>query len=273
MQYLSFLFGLGMIFSGGLVSAEGSHSHSLPHSIKNEAINDDIKLSLENEPKQIMAHKLTTIRFKLLQGNKVLAADELKEVHTKKIHILIIDSSLNDYHHIHPIEEGKQGYTFSFIPKSDASYQMWVDITLRQTNKQFFLEKNLGMASEVSQVKEITTLKTRLSSYEFTLKLDDEPKASQAVMASISISKNGKPFTKLEPVMGAFAHIVGFSGDHASVIHIHPLGKEPSSELERGGSKLRFHIELKQAGFVKLFAQFRINGQDVYVPFGFIVKQ
>lgn len=103
-------------------------------------------------------------------------------------------------------------------------------------------------------------------------RLDSEPRAGSAVMGNITVTKDGKPFNQLEPVMGAFAHVVGFGEDYSSVLHIHPMGKEPTSDTERGGPKLDFHIEPKTAGVVKLFAQVRIDGKDIFAPFGMLVK-
>jgi len=106
----------------------------------------------------------------------------------------------------------------------------------------------------------------------FALTLDGEPKAGSPLMGNITVTKDGQPFALLEPVMGAFSHVVGFTEDYNSVMHIHPMGKEPTSDTERGGPKLEFHIEPKKAGFVKLFAQVRIGGKDIFAPFGIIVK-
>ncbi|ARB93979.1 hypothetical protein [Legionella longbeachae] len=273
MRYLYFLFNLGLIFVATLSYAQGQHVHSHQYPVKNEASNANIKIFIQQAPKILLANKPATIRFQLLKDNKALTFDELKEVHTKKIHVLIIDPSLSDYHHVHPvIDSKKQDFVFNFTPKNTGPYQMWVDITPLQTDAQEFLVTDLGSPPLNPLIKEKVVLNTTMNPYEFTLKLDGEPKAGQEVMATITVTKNGKPFTKLEPVMGAFAHVVGFSGDHSSILHIHPMGKEPTSESDRGGAELMFHIGLKKTGFVKLFAQFRINEQDVYVPFAIRVS-
>ena len=49
-------------------------------------------------------------------GDPVSPAD-LIETHTKKIHLFIVDSSLTDYHHEHPVATRNPGeYSFSFTP-------------------------------------------------------------------------------------------------------------------------------------------------------------
>jgi hypothetical protein len=72
--------------------------------------------------------------------------------------------------------------------------------------------------------------------------------------------------------MGAFAHVVGFSENYHSIMHIHPMGKEPETAQDRGGPVLHFHIDPNRPGFVKIFAQVRIKGQDFYAPFSVMVK-
>lgn len=127
-------------------------------------------------------------------------------------------------------------------------------------------------AKNKATTNKTASMTSTVDGYTFTLALDSEPKAGAAVMGNITVTKDGKPFTQLEPVMGAFAHVVGFTEDYNSVLHIHPMGKEPTSDTERGGPKLEFHIEPKTAGFVKLFAQVRIDGKDIFAPFGVTVK-
>jgi len=68
-------------------------------------------------------------------------------------------------------------------------------------------------------------------------------------------------------VMGAFAHMVAFPEDLASVTHVHPMGEEPKTTAERGGPQLSFHVEPEKAGFQKLFLQTQIGGQEVYAAF------
>ena len=51
-----------------------------------------------------------------------------------------------------------------------------------------------------------------------------------------------------------------------------PMGKEPESDSERGGPQLEFHIEPESSGFIKLFAQIKINGKDIFAPFGLMVE-
>ncbi|MFO0114772.1 MAG: hypothetical protein ACK53F_07280, partial [Betaproteobacteria bacterium] len=62
-----------------------------------------VKLSLMPQG-TLEAGKTTKVTAKLtsLMGDKVLGDTSLKEAHTRKLHLLVVDPSLTDYHHIHP---------------------------------------------------------------------------------------------------------------------------------------------------------------------------
>jgi hypothetical protein len=266
MRHLYFLFFLVLILNINLSYAHEHHTQSKTSS-------DNIKIFLENPPSKIIANQTVTIRLQLLKDNKFLTSNDFKEVHTAKIHLMVIDSSLTDYYHIHPVvDEQNHDFIFNFTPKKNGAYRMWVDITPVATDKQEFLMTDVGTGFKKSVINKEVALNSATGPYHFTLTLDGEPKVEQPIMATITVTKAGNPFNQLEPVMGAFAHVVGFSDDNSSILHIHPMGKNPHKISEHGGPTLTFHIEPKKTGFVKLFAQFRIDGKDIYVPFGIMVK-
>jgi hypothetical protein len=237
--------------------------------------NNTVKISLQPAT-PLQAGKTSQVHLTLndIANGKPLSFDNLKESHTKKLHLLIVDPSLSDYHHIHPSADKKAGnFVFDFLPKKNDSYRVWADVIPVSTGKQEYVQTDIGKAAPNKAVIDKTvSLVSIVEGYTFTLALDGELKAESAVMGNIVITKNGKSFTQLEPIMGAFAHVVGFNEDYKSIMHIHPMGKEPTSDAERGGPKLEFHIEPKKAGFTKLFAQVKIDGKEIFAPFGVTVK-
>ncbi|TAL58890.1 MAG: hypothetical protein EPN84_12220 [Legionella sp.] len=270
MRTLSFALLLSLL-SVNTVTFANTDEHVSKHDLPN--INT-VQLALENTSNTITANTTKTIRFQLLNNNKPLTLEDLKTVHTKKIHVMVIDPTLTDYYHIHPLIDNKsKDFIFKFTPKNSGSYRIWVDITPISTNKQLFLNTDIGTSSHKYSIDKQVKMNSNVGSYQFDLKLDGQPRVGKPIMAMITVTNNGKPFNELQPVMGAFAHLMGFYADYSSILHIHPMGKEPSKDSERGGSQLMFHLEPQKAGFVKLFAQFRIHEKNVYVPFGIDIKQ
>ena len=210
------------------------------------------------------------IRLTKKDGSPVLLSD-LKEAHTMKFHLLIIDPSLTDYHHEHPQPTQTPGeYSVSFTPHKPGPYRAWADIVPVATDTQEYAmtdiaasthgesisERNVKMQDEVEGLKyEIVFNKARIV-------------ADQALMGKLRITQpDGKVFTQLEPIMGASAHIVGFSEDYKTIVHIHPMGAEPTAETDRGAGSLEFHIEPEQPGLMRLYAQVQIGGVSKFARF------
>jgi len=212
--------------------------------------------------------------FVLRITNKDQGVDlnQLEEVHTRKIHLLIVDGTLTDYHHVHPTATKVAGeYHVSFVPKKNA-YRIWIDITPKASGKQTFLTVDLGdFEKTIAPVKTVSQDST-VGGYAFRLNLKDSLRVGQPAMATVDVTDQaGKPVTTLQPVMGAFAHVVGFSEDVRTIAHIHPMGLEPKTQQERGGPTLSFRLEPKTSGFLKLFVQTRIGDQDLFAPLGVMV--
>lgn len=200
----------------------------------------------------------------------------LQKVHTQKIHLLVVDETLTDYHHLHPAAHGALGlYTASFRPQASGNYTVWIDVTPVEGEQQYIPLQLKGarpcsgpcVNKKLSVISDAGVLKA-------TLSFDSTPHQGLDAMGMLHVTDGeGHPVPMLEPVMGAFAHIVGFYEDLSGVVHTHPLGDEPQTAFDRGGPDLMFHLEPEKAGYIKLYVQLRYAGQDVFLPFGVNVAE
>jgi hypothetical protein len=216
-----------------------------------------------------------TIRFRMLKsdGSPVLLSD-LVEMHTRKIHLLINDMSLSDYHHEHPTPTDLPGeYQFSFVPRNKGPYRVWADVVPAATSIQEYVMADLAAPIEApSLVDRTTSLTAQVEGqrYALTFLSDGKPiRQGQTVIGQVTVAQSdGTPFKNLEPVMGAFAHIVGFHEDHKTILHIHPWGQEPKTLQDRGGPSFTFKLFAAKQGFMKLYVQVQIEGVSKFAPFG-----
>ena len=203
-------------------------------------------------------------------GSPVLPSD-LIETHTKRIHLLIIDGSLTDYHHEHPEPTRTPGeYVFSFTPKKPGSYRVWADLRAQPLGLQEYAVTDIpGGRDGEPLTDQPISVKTNVNGRDYELLLPDTPiKVGRPASARLRItSPGGDGFTELEPVMGSFAHIVGFSEDYKTVLHMHPKGPPVLDPVARGGPELEFQIYALRPGLVRLFAQVQIAGQQEFAPF------
>ncbi|MDS4041766.1 MAG: hypothetical protein RKP20_11375 [Candidatus Competibacter sp.] len=211
-----------------------------------------------------------TLSLVARDGKPITLAD-LQVAHTEKIHLLVVDPSLTDYHHEHPKPGSTPGtYTFAITPNKAGEYKVFADLLPVATNRQEYAVTRFVVAGTSAPVEKVTNRKTTVAGYTFELKFEEEPPAAgHPHKAWLTVTgPDGKPFAKLEPVMGAFAHLVGFGEDRAEIAHVHPLGQEPRTAAERGGPILEFQTDFATGGYQKLFAQVQIDGKSVFAPFG-----
>ncbi len=213
----------------------------------------------------------TTVIAKLThnKGLYALNDNDLENVHTSTFHLLVIDPTFSDYQHIHPRPTETPGlYSFQFTPKMAGGYRAWADITPKETGQQTYASADLGTPGGL-KINKADTREASVGGYRFTLSFDNAPTSGSESMGKITVADmSGNPVKSLEPVMGTYGHIVGFYDDFRTVMHVHPMGDEPGSESDRGGPELSFHMEPTKPGFVKLFAQVKIGGKELFVPFG-----
>lgn len=202
---------------------------------------------------------------------KPVLLDNLKEVHTQKIHLLIIDSSLSDYTHIHPVPTKTPGeYSFAWDPKLKGTpYKLWADLHPFSTDRQEYATTMLQEGKGGQKRETDDTRDAVVDGYRFTLQFEGPLEKGQAARGVVKITDDkGRPVTTLEPLMGAYGHLVGFGDDFETLIHIHPMGAEPTKDSDRGGPDLSFHLEPGEVNFIKFFVQVKIDGKELYAPFG-----
>lgn len=210
------------------------------------------------------------------KDGKPLTLDQLQVAHTEKLHLLVVDETLTDYHHEHPVAGEKPGeYRFDFSPRYGGTYHVWADVVPTGTGQQEYAKTLVKVQGPPATKDKALNTSADAEGYRFGLTTENnEPlQAGKATMVKIKASTpDGKDFAGLEPVMGAYAHMVAFPENLESVTHVHPMGKEPTETTERGGPDLSFHVEPEKPGFQKLFLQTQIGGREVYAAFGLEVK-
>lgn len=215
------------------------------------------------------------LALKFKDSGKPVRPKDIDVVHTERIHLLITDTSLEDYQHIHPKPTKTQGvYAFQWTPKVSNPYKMWVNVTPKGAPSDLYIPVQLADFPPTSKQEHKETDSFKNERFDVALTFEDAVVAGKAVMGHVMLKDvKGMPIKDLEPVMGAFAHIVAFNQDLDEVAHLHPMGPEPTKKSDRGGPKLSFHLMAKKPGFYKFWVQIRHKGEDHYIPFGVRVKE
>ncbi len=231
-----------------------------------------IRASIRTDRPLVQNEPVTTfLRLSREDGSSVYPSDLITS-HTRKVHLLIIDSSLSDYHHEHPYPTTVPGeYACSFTPRKPGSYLVWADLRPQPIGLQQYAMTTIP-ATTIGEplTNRVVTNRVIVDGLSFELTFaTDTLRAERPIPGRLRISQaDGIPFTKLEPLMASFAHLVGFNEDGKTVLHIHPKGLPVTDPNARGGPELEFQLYAPKPGFVRLFAQVQIDGRSRFAPFG-----
>lgn len=207
------------------------------------------------------------IRFRLLgPGDVPVIPDILHTTHTEKLHALLLDPAGIDFHHEHPRPTDVPGeYSFEFTPAHPGPYRLWLDAMPVATGRGEFPIGDVGLLPRpISKIPAPDTAITEVETGGFRARLELPAGGlsfgTADTIAVVLEEPDGSPLTRLEPYMGAFAHVVGFGDDFQSILHIHPLGTMPVPG-QTGGPRVDFQLRPQLPGWLRLYFQFQVESQ------------
>ena len=223
-------------------------------------------------PDALVQGRENAFTLTLTRDNTPVTLAALEERHTRKLHLLVVDESMVDYHHVHPAAGSDAGsYTFAFTPNTAHNYMLYADVKPLNGEAQMIAVKLIGTAPCANDcLDKSATDRATIGDVTGQVVFDGKAlKAGSSVNAEVLLTgADGKPLADLEPVMGAYGHIVGFYEGMTDVAHMHPMGAEPKNDTDRGASPLKFMLHPDHPVYLKYFVQIRRDGKDVFLPFG-----
>jgi hypothetical protein len=218
-------------------------------------------------------------------SKRPISWDEIAITHTQKIHLLIIDDTLDIYHHVHPQPTETPGsYLFPFTPKPHHDYRLIAEFTPIRTQAQVIAESILDQAEDASATPHddrqsiATTVKgNRLTQqhgeYQFELILPFsglESGVDNEVL--LRITNQGLP-VPLEEIMGSYGHLVAFDREGKGFAHFHPIlsSNDNPANTQPLHPSLPFSFRGMDAGDYRLWVQVKLAGEEHFVPFDFTV--
>ncbi|RFS86870.1 hypothetical protein D0T12_00910 [Actinomadura spongiicola] len=98
----------------------------------------------------------------------------------------------------------------------------------------------------------------KVDGYEVTLTGGLTPGKSTEL--TLSVSKDGKPVTDLEPYLEAYGHLVALRQGDLAYLHVHPDG-EPGDGKTPAGPGITFFAEAPSTGAYRLYLDFKHGGK------------
>jgi len=200
-----------------------------------------------------------------------LSADDVALSHTRKIHLLAVDPSLDDYQHLHPEADPlfKGIWRFTLTPRKAGKYKVYLDFIPIRSPRRVLLAASFEVAGqaddfESNHISNLVKEKGRTFRFQIT-----EEDGEDTLFTFTAVDENGDDLA-LKPVMGAFAHVVAFEPSLDGFAHLHPLEYEPpkSADDARYGP-LTFSFKSGASGNYRFWAQVKVgeDREESFIPF------
>jgi hypothetical protein len=211
-----------------------------------------------------------TVRLATSTG-KPLAPADLRVEHTRRLHLLLVDPSLDDYQHLHPEPGARPGdWVFEFTPRFGGDYRVFADFVPIATSRGLYAGTDFRVEGPLhpAEFNRPTQETVEQSGVRFHLRV-----AEGAVRAGVtadlifSVERVDGGEVVLQPVMDAYAHLVAFDSARGGFAHLHPMDAGLAQAPDRRQPTLRFKVTIPEPGPYVVWAQVGLEGRDVFVPF------
>ncbi|MFG2795204.1 hypothetical protein [Streptomyces pseudovenezuelae] len=214
---------------------------------------------LTAEDTALPSGKQTAYRFTVTgPGGKPLTDFALDQ--TKRMHFYAIRSDLTGFQHVHPTMATDGTWNADLSALTPGSWRMFASFTPNTgTGKgdDFVLSRTVTVPGNSAKTP-LPAPATSTQADGYTVTVKGEPMAGMAHPLTVSIAKNGRPVTDLEPYLDTYAHLTAFHEGDAAFAHLHPTTKVTG---DNGGPDLSFHAELPTSGNWRLYLQFQTGGK------------
>ncbi|WP_405480293.1 hypothetical protein [Streptomyces sp. NBC_00009] len=183
-------------------------------------------------------------------GRKVTA---YRTEHGKQLHLIVASRDLTVYRHLHPARAADGTWkTPVELPKA-GGYRVFADFTPQAEKAGLTLGADLAVAGKYAPRDLPAASRTADAGDGYEVRLGGGLGAGSASELTLSVARNGKPVTDLQPYLGSYGHLVALRSGDLAYLHVHPNKGGPGPEVS-------FTATAPSNGTYRLFLDFKHNG-------------
>ncbi|MBW5480569.1 DUF748 domain-containing protein [Streptomyces bambusae] len=183
-------------------------------------------------------------------GRKVTA---YKTEHGKELHLIVASRDLTVYRHLHPVRAADGTWSTPVDLPAAGGYKAFADFTPAADGaKGITLGTDLSVPGPYEPAPMPPAADTaQVEGYRVALGGTLDP--GKPGELKLTVSKDGKPVTNLEPYLGAYGHLVALRDGDLAYLHVHPNPGGP-------GPDVSFTATPPSPGTYRLFLDFQHEG-------------
>lgn len=179
------------------------------------------------------------------------------ENHEKQLHLIVVRRDMVGFQHVHPTLDDSGTWTVPVDFSQAGDYRVFADF-VPEGGTGVVLGADVQVAGRYDpQPLPAPTATAVVDDYTVTLR--GTPSAATPSTLTLSVSRDGRPVTDLQPYLGAYGHLVTLRSSDLAYLHNHPTG-EPGDGATSAGPDIGFGTTFPTAGDYRLFLDFQHDG-------------
>jgi len=239
-----------------------------PHGFR-DLVRQPFPVSLQWEHhKPLRAGERSNLSFRILGPTGMsLRGHELAITHTERVHLFLVHDSLRDYQHVHPVVDlQSDSFSFDFVPKLDGRYRLYAEFVPVRTRRQAVAVSALEVTAAPGTEMAVEPEKMQWPAFlEGDLEIvggTARARVDNRLVLRLQ-RRDGGPL-HLEELMDSYVHLVAFDVEGRGLAHMHTL---ESSDPSANPARMEFVFQTPHPGPYQLWAQFQIDGEEIFAPF------
>ncbi|MFC9790868.1 hypothetical protein [Rhodococcus sp. NPDC127528] len=199
-------------------------------------------------------------RFRIL-GPDGRPVTDYTPIHDRALHLIVVQRELTGFWHVHPELAADGTWSVRLNLPDAGAYRVFTDIAPTQLGHTITLGADLAVVGSYDpQPTPSPNRAAVVDGYEVALDGDLVP--GEGDLLTLTVRKDGRPVTDLQPYLAAFGHLVILRAGDLAYVHVHPNG-EPGDGVTAPGPDITFHTAVPGAGTYRLFLDFK-HGDTVH---------
>jgi hypothetical protein len=188
--------------------------------------------------------------------------------HDKELHLIVVRRDLDGFQHVHPDRAADGTWSVPLNLAKAGGYRVFADFAPAALGRGLVLGADVSVAGAFTPVS-LPAPATTASADGYDVSLSGAPMAGTESELVVTVTRNGKPVTDLEPYLGAFGHLVTLRSGDLAYLHTHPAHEAHAGE--HGGPRVQFTTTFPTAGTYRLFLDFQRGGKVRTAAFTVVV--
>ena len=185
-------------------------------------------------------------------GDRVTA---FTPVHDKELHLIVVRRDLTGFQHVHPERDAQGRWSVPLELADPGPYKVFADFI--PAGRALPLTLAADLTAPGAYRPQPPAAPSRTASVDgYEVSMTGDLVAGTSSKLTLSVAKDGRPVTDLQPYLAAYGHLVAIRDGDLAYLHVHPDGgvAEPATT---SGPEITFYVDVPTAATYGLFLDFQ----------------